>query len=137
MDAGNNKNRLLSDINVTPMVDVMLVLLIIFMVAAPMMQQGIGVDLPQVASQQLATKEEQLILTITKKKKLLIDKHPTKLSQLKTTLQKIYQNRSDKEIFLKADRSIPYGFVVEVMGEIKKAGIVRLGMVTEPVLEKK
>ena len=68
--------------------------------------------------------------------KLFIDKHPVKLSRLKATLQKIYQNRSGKEIFLKADRSIPYGFVVEVMGEIKKAGIERLGMVTEPVLGK-
>ncbi len=137
MNAGNDKNKLLSDINVTPLVDVMLVLLIIFMVTAPMMQQGIGVDLPQISSQELPKKEDQLILTITKKKKLFIDKHSTTLSQLKTTLQKIYEHRTRKEIFLKADRTIPYGFVVEVMGEIKKAGIERLGMVTESLLEKK
>ena len=132
------KDRLLlSEINVTPLVDVMLVLLIIFMVTAPMLQQGIDVDLPSVVAKDLPAKEEKLVLTITKKKKIFINKHPVELAKLSEKLEKLCENRTKKEVFLKADEMVPYGFVVKTMAEIKEAGIERLGMITKPLEDKK
>ncbi len=136
----NNKpkdRRLLSEINVTPLVDVMLVLLIIFMVTAPMLQQGFDVDLPKVAAKDIPAKEERLVLTITKKRKIFINEHPVDLLKLRKKLQKICKNRADKEIFLKADKNVPYGFVMKAMAEIKEAGISKLGMITRPIEEER
>ena len=133
----SKNERLLSEINVTPFVDVMLVLLIIFMVTAPMLQQGIDVDLPNVAAKDLPAKEEKLILTITKKKKIFIGEHAVKLSKMSEKLKKICESRASKEVFLKADEVVPYGFVVKIMAEIKKAGIEKLGMITKPLEEKR
>lgn len=133
---GRRSKTALSDINVTPLVDVMLVLLIIFMVTAPLMQQGIDVNLPKAKGKELASEEERIIVTVTKGNKIYINKNLIELSELGKKLQKIYERRADKEIFLKADKDIPFGFVVRTMAEIRSAGIEKLGMITEPVENK-
>jgi biopolymer transport protein TolR len=123
----------MSDINVTPLVDVMLVLLIIFMVTAPMMMQGVEVNLPQTTTKSIKTQEEPLMLTVNKEKEIFIERQRIKLDSLETKIQKIFQNRKDKEILLRADKEVPYGFVIEVIAKVKQAGIDKLGMVTEPL----
>jgi len=127
---------MLSEINVTPFVDVMLVLLVIFMVTAPMMQSGFDVDLPQVKAKTIQTNEKPLIVTISKDKKIEILDYEFTLDRLKSKLEFISKGRADKEIYLKADKTVPYGFVMEVMAEIKDAGYEKLGMITMPLEEK-
>jgi biopolymer transport protein TolR len=122
----------MSEINVTPLVDVMLVLLIIFMVTAPMLSMGIDVNLPRVKTKSIDIAEEKLVLTINENKEVFLNKTGVALSDLKAKLTAIYAGRVDREIFLRADKSVSYGFVVEVMSEIRKAGIDKLGMITEP-----
>ena len=122
----------LSEINVTPLVDVMLVLLIVFMVTAPLMQQGVQVDLPKAAGQSLDDQQEQIVLVITSEKRIQINKNDIPYSSLGTKLAAIYQHKQNKEIFVQADQTVPYGFVAQVMAEIKRAGITKLGLVTEP-----
>lgn len=130
----NNQDGLMSDINVTPFVDVMLVLLIIFMVTAPMMIQGVNVSLPETENtDNMATDDDQLIVTIDSTNKILINDYEVGIDFLREKLKKIFENRSTKNIFLKADKSIPYGTVVRVMSEIKGAGVEKLGMVTVPL----
>jgi biopolymer transport protein TolR len=124
---------MLSEINVTPFVDVMLVLLVIFMVTAPMMQAGFDVDLPQVKAATLAAKEQPLILSVSKDKKIKIQTFEVTLDRLEPKLKLIYESRRDKEIYLKADKTIPYGFVTAVMAAVREAGFERLGMITEPL----
>jgi biopolymer transport protein TolR len=126
------ESRLLSDINVTPLVDVVLVLLIIFMVTAPMLQMGIDVNLPRVKSKSIDVSEEKLVLTINGAKEIYINKYKTSLTDLSAKLESIFANRIDREIFMRADKAVPYGYVVEVMSEIRKAGVDKLGMITEP-----
>lgn len=133
MTQGENGKRLMSDINVTPMVDVMLVLLIIFMVAAPMMMQGVEVNLPKTTTRPIKTQEDPLILTINKKREIFLEDHKMKLDGLDTKIKKIFKNRREKEVILKADKDVPYGFVIKVIASVKRAGIDKLGMVTEPV----
>jgi biopolymer transport protein TolR len=130
--SGNNK-RYMSDINVTPFVDVMLVLLIIFMVTAPMMIQGIDVNLPQTVAKEIKSKEEPLILTVTKNSEISIQKTVIKLDDLETKLAAILKYREDKQVLLRADKDVPYGFVVKAMASAKRAGVEKLGMITEPV----
>jgi biopolymer transport protein TolR len=132
MQANNNK-RFMSDINVTPLVDVMLVLLIIFMVTAPMMMQGVEVNLPQTTVKPIKTREDPLILTVNKKREIYLENYRIELDGLEKKVKKIFQNRRDKEILLRADKDVPYGFVIKVISSIKRAGIDKLGMVTEPV----
>jgi biopolymer transport protein TolR len=132
MQANNNK-RFMSDINVTPLVDVMLVLLIIFMVTAPMMMQGVEVNLPQTTVKPIKTREDPLILTVNKKREIYLENYRIELDGLEEKVKKIFQNRRDKEILLRADKDVPYGFVIKVISRIKRAGIDKLGMVTEPV----
>ena len=132
MQTGNNKG-FMSEINVTPFVDVMLVLLIIFMVTAPMMTQGVEVNLPKTTTKYFKTEDEPLILTVTRKKEVFIENIGIKLDNLETKIKKIFENRRDKEILLKADKDVPYGFVIKVVASIKRAGINKLGMVTEPL----
>jgi len=129
---GNNKS-FMSEINVTPLVDVMLVLLIIFMVTAPMLMQGVEVNLPKTTTKNIKTKEEPLMLTVNKEKEIFIEKHRIKLDNLEIKIQKIFQNRRDKAILLRADKEVPYGFVIKVIAKVKQAGIDKLGMVTEPL----
>jgi len=132
MDVGEIRRDYLSDINVTPLVDVMLVLLIIFMVTAPMMMHGVKVNLPKTESKSIKTKEDPLILTITKQRLILIEDYKVELKSLKEKLEKIFANRAEKEILLQGDKDVPYGFVIEVMSQVKEAGITKVGMITEP-----
>ncbi len=137
MMAGGNSQEFMSDINVTPFVDVMLVLLIIFMVTAPMMIQGLNVDLPEASAKPLDSEKEHLIITIDKDHQVHINEYQVTLDSLSARLVKILQSRGDREVYLKADKNIPYGIVVQVMAEIKGAGVEQLGMITEPaVIEK-
>ncbi|MEW6334083.1 MAG: protein TolR [Thermodesulfobacteriota bacterium] len=125
-------DRLMAEINVTPLVDVMLVLLIIFMVTAPMMQMGIDVNLPRVRAKAVDVAEEKLVLTISAAKEIYLNKTQMPLAGLRTKLEHIFASRIDRELYLRADRNVPYGFVVEVMAEVRKAGVDKLGMITEP-----
>lgn len=133
MILGGNNDRLMSDINVTPFVDVMLVLLIIFMVTAPMMIQGLNVSLPVASSNPLPAEEEQLIISIDKNNKVFINDYHVALDYLQEKLEKILKGRVDRVVYLRADKEISYGMVVGVMSEIKGAGVEKLGMVTEPI----
>ncbi len=130
---GGNNDRLMSEINVTPLVDVMLVLLIIFMVTAPMMMQGVDVALPETTSEPLAAEKEHLIISIDPKGQIYINEFQVSLDVLSSKLSKILEGKPDKEAYLRADKNIPYGTVVRVMAEIKAAGIDKLGMVTVPL----
>jgi len=133
MTGGGNNGRLMSDINVTPLVDVMLVLLIIFMVTAPMMMQGVDVSLPEATAEPLESEKEHLIITIDKENQVFISDFQVTVEFLGEKLKKILEGRSDREVYLKADKDISYGTVVRVMAEIKGAGVEKLGsMVTEP-----
>ncbi|RII28511.1 MAG: protein TolR [Geobacter sp.] len=133
MGSHNNSDRgTMSQINVTPLVDVMLVLLVIFMVTAPMMQQGVQVNLPKADAKALPAQEETVIVSIDKGNRLFINKEPVAGTELRGRLTSMFANRTKKEVFLKADQDVPYGDVVKTMAEIKGAGIERLGMVTEP-----
>ena len=133
----NNSDKPLAEINVTPLVDVMLVLLIIFMVTAPMLSMGIDVNLPKVKSKSVDVTEEKLVLTIKETKDIFLNKTKLQLGEINSKLEAIFSNRIDREIFLRADKNVPYGFVVEVMSEVRKAGVDKLGMITEPPEETK
>lgn len=135
MAFSSNQDRLMSEINVTPFVDVMLVLLIIFMVTAPMMIQGVDVALPETSAQPLKAEEEPLTVSINKESEVYLNELKIQPDFLKEKLRKIIQGRKEPEVFFRADRSVSYGFVMQVMSEIKEAGIVKLGMVTDPMPE--
>ncbi len=137
MQGPRSESRPMADINVTPLVDVILVLLIIFMVTAPMMQQGIDVDLPQTTSQAIEGQEERLVVSINGKQEVYINQERVDPGLLRRRLERSSAARLNREVFLRADRGVPYGFVVKIMAEIKNAGIEKLGMVTEPIDFKK
>ncbi len=120
----------ISQINVTPFVDVMLVLLVIFMVTAPILQQGVQVNLPEAKAGAIAGKEEPLVVSITKKGQVYLNDNRIKLAELKLKLQAIRRVQKGKEVFLRADKSVPYGVVMKAIATIKEAGIVKLGMIT-------
>lgn len=133
----NNGDRgTMSQINVTPLVDVMLVLLVIFMVTAPMMQQGMQVNLPKAETKAMSAQEEAVVVSVDRSGKVFINSTEVAAGDLKGKLAAMVANRTKKEVFLKADRDVPYGDVVRTMAEIKGAGIERLGMVTEPAQRK-
>ncbi|MDH3211268.1 MAG: protein TolR [Myxococcales bacterium] len=125
-------HRPLSEINVTPFVDVALVLLIIFMVTAPMMQQGIDVDLPETTTQPLRMREEPLILTVQKSGKYYLARKEIPDSELRAKLEAIFAGQDKKEIFLRADQDVAYKWVVRALAAAREAGATKLGMVTEP-----
>jgi biopolymer transport protein TolR len=133
MNGDESRHSLISDINVTPLVDVMLVLLIIFMVTAPMMTHGVKVDLPETESKSIKTQEDPLILSITKNNEIFIEDYKVELNDLGDKLSKIFANRAAKEILLQGDKNVSYGFVMTVMSQVKEAGITKVGMVTEPL----
>ena len=135
MQGPASENRPMADINVTPLVDVILVLLIIFMVTAPMMQQCIDVDLPRTTSKPMETQEERLVITINARREVFINQEKVDPLLLRRRLQRMTSTKLNKEVFLRADRGVPYGFVVQTMAEIKNAGIEKLGMVTDPLEE--
>ena len=127
--------RGMSEINVTPLVDVMLVLLIIFMVTAPLMQQGVQVDLPEARAQPIeASEDSKLILSATADQQIFIGDAPVALEELEEKLRHNPKAQADKEIHLHADRSLPYGFVMELMAAVQRAGIPATGMITDPVV---
>jgi len=123
----------LSQINVTPLVDVMLVLLIIFMVTAPMMQEGIDVNLPKVTAGSVTASDEPLVVTIDRKGRIFLEKRKIADDQLGKKLTAIMKRKKERMVLLKADDRVPYGHVVKVMAEIRRAGIEKVGMVTEPL----
>lgn len=129
----NSQKRVaLSEINVTPLVDVMLVLLIIFMVTAPLMQQGIEVKLPETANSGVETNSKPFILIIKKNRKLYIGDNYLPIKQLRKKLMAIFQIRKNKQVYLQADHRVDYGFVAEAMGEIRAAGIYNISLITVP-----
>ena len=136
MDSGNGGSRrsvsTLAEINIIPLVDVVLVLLLIFMLTAPLMYRGIDVNLPKTAGKPTVT-EERMEVTLTKDQQVYLNGKPVGLGVLEQTLRETFKNRTDKTLYLKADQALQYGFVVETMDRIRKSGIEKLGMVTEPV----
>jgi len=130
------KRKGFAEINVTPLVDVMLVLLIIFMVTAPMMQQGIQINLPKVTTNPLDLPEKPLIVSLTKNNKLFINSAKVKKSVLVKKLKYILSRRRDKSVYLKADEKTQYGNVVKIMGLLYKSGITNIGIITQPEKKK-
>jgi biopolymer transport protein TolR len=122
-----------SDINVTPLVDVMLVLLIIFMVSAPMMTTGVEVDLPKTRAPRMDVEEQKLILTITKEQKVILGETEVPYDRLEDALTTNERLQRDRELYLRADETVPYGFVAKVMALIRRGGIEKLGLVTDPL----
>ncbi len=126
------RRRASAEINITPFVDVMLVLLIIFMVAAPLMQQGIDLELPETTTQALRVHDSPLILSVKKDGKYFLGRTEIPLENLVSKLEAIFEARDSKEIYLRADRAAPYGTVVKAMAAARNAGSDSLGIVTEP-----
>jgi biopolymer transport protein TolR len=133
MTIGGNQDRLMSDINVTPFVDVMLVLLIIFMVTAPMMVQGVNVDLPEASTQPLSSEKEHLVVTVNDQHQVFINDLQVEPDFLQEKLTRILQNAKNREVYFRADKTVSYGMVVSIMAEIKDAGVEKLGMITVPL----
>ena len=129
---GKDRKGLVADINVTPLVDVMLVLLIIFMVTAPMMTQGLDVNLPETTSKALRQDDEPLVVTVDKEAKITLGKMEVSQEILFQQLNQKGEEIKKEPIYLKADKDVSYGIVVAVMAEIKRAGFEKLGMITKP-----
>lgn len=140
MQTNNGGGRtVLSEINVTPFVDVMLVLLVIFMVTTPILYQGVDVNLPKTDSRPMPSldRERKVVVTLNSSGTIFIEKQEYSLSELRIEVRKLMSERGkdvrNEDVFLRADTSVPYGTVVEVMSEIRNAGVTKLGLVTEPV----
>jgi biopolymer transport protein TolR len=122
-----------SDINVTPLVDVMLVLLIIFMVSAPMMTKGLEIDLPKTRAPRMEQDDEKLLLTITKEQKVFLGETEIPYANLEQVLTTNERLQREKELYLQADENVPYGFVAKIMALARRGGIDKLGLVTDPL----
>jgi biopolymer transport protein TolR len=136
--AGRNLGRrhnahVFSDINVTPMVDVMLVLLVVFMITAPLLTVGVPVDLPRTAASRIVGQDEPLVITVDAENNLFLQDTEITLAQLAPRLKAITENKRDTRIFLRADRTIAYGQVMEVMGTLNLAGFNRVALITRPL----
>ncbi len=134
MQTGSKQSSrvVMSEINVTPFVDVMLVLLIIFMVTAPMMQQGLDVNLPKTASGGVALDEDPFILTVDASGKIKAADNSLNISEMREKLKAIFQTRKNKQVYIQADRKVDYGVVAEVMGEVRASGIFNISLITMP-----
>lgn len=131
---GSDRRRIgasLSEINIIPLVDVVLVLLLIFMLTAPLMYRGIDVNLPKTSSRPTAV-EERMVLTLSKDRVIYLNDRPVPLAGLTAQLRRVFKKRTDKTLYLRADRRLSYGFVVQTMDRVRRAGVEKLGMVTEP-----
>lgn len=130
---GGKKSRAtLSEINVTPLVDVMLVLLIMFMVTTPLMQQGIDVDLPKTAASGVEATDEPFVIVIAADQKMTVAKQRIAMQDLRTKLKAIFETRKNKQVYIQADRKVDYGYVAEAMAEVRAAGIFNIGLITVP-----
>ncbi|MBN2341842.1 MAG: ExbD/TolR family protein [Deltaproteobacteria bacterium] len=137
MSAGGGPNAPMSEINITPLVDVMLVLLIIFMITAPMMDdKGVELDLPKAEAKPMEVDESKLVMTIDKERRVFLGETQIPHAKLEEALGANERLQREGELYLKADKDIPYGFVVQVMAIVKKSGIPKLGMVTDPEEQK-
>ena len=133
MDVSTQRNgNTISQINVTPLVDVMLVLLVIFMVTAPIIQQGVQVNLPQARAGAIPGSEDLLVVSIAKNRKIYLNDNEMSLKELGAKLSAVRKIQPDKQLYLRADQDVPYGAVLKTIAAIKQAGIERLGMVTRP-----
>ena len=132
MNIGSDSDELMSEINVTPFVDVMLVLLIIFMVAAPMMVQGVNVDLPKASTKPLKENQKNLVISIDIERKVYINDQVINVEYLGEQLIKIMGSLDTKSVYLRADKRVPYGIVINVVSKIKNAGVDAIGMITLP-----
>jgi biopolymer transport protein TolR len=135
-DQGSPGDNAIAQINVTPLVDVMLVLLVIFMVTAPILQQGVAVDVPKVAAGPLTGEEEQLVVNVAKGGKLYLNDTALAPRDLAAKLAAIAGARPDRQVYVRADQTVPYGEVMAVIGSIRDAGLARVGLVTEPPAER-
>lgn len=133
---GGKGRAVLSEINVTPLVDVMLVLLIMFMVTTPLMQQGIEVDLPKTSASGVETSDDPFVLVIEANQRMTIAKQRIGMEDLKKKLKAIFENKKNKQVYIQADRKVDYGFVAEAMAEIRAAGIFNIGLITTPKTDK-
>jgi len=133
--ASSRDSTTISQINVTPLVDVMLVLLVIFMVTAPIIQQGVQVNLPQAKAAAIPGTEELLVVSIAKNGKIYLNDNVMTLAELGTKMRAIRTNLADKQVYVRADQDVRYGLVMQTIAELKQAGIDRVGMVTRPTLE--
>ena len=129
---GGGTGSMLSEINVTPFVDVMLVLLVIFMITAPLMQHGINVNLPETSTEALRLPQEPLVLSVRGDGAIFVGRAEVPLEELEAKLRAIFASRADESLYLRADREAPYGQVVQAMGAARRAGALKLGIVTEP-----
>ena len=127
-----SSKAVLSEINVTPLVDVMLVLLIMFMVTTPLMQQGIEVDVPKTSSTGVEMTDEPFLIVIHKDKRIEAGKAKLELSTMREKLKAIFKSRKNKQVYIQADRQVDYGIVAEAMAEIRSAGITNIGLITLP-----
>ena len=133
--SSSREGTTISQINVTPLVDVMLVLLVIFMVTAPIIQQGVQINLPQTKASAIPGSEEPLIVTVAKDGKIYLNDNPVALADLGVKLGAIRKLQSDKQVYLRADQDVRYGVVMKTIAEIKQAGIEKLGMISRPPSE--
>ena len=132
MGSSGGQGNPVSDINVTPLVDVMLVLLIIFMVTAPLIEQGVKVELPKTKAPSIDSNQAKLVLAVTKERKVFLGETEIAYAELKEKLGANERVKKEREVYLHADRSLPYGYVVDIMAILKEAGVENLGMVTDP-----
>jgi biopolymer transport protein TolR len=133
MAVGSGEGGYVADINVTPMVDVMLVLLIIFMVTAPMLNTGVDLDLPQAQAAAIPDEEGKLILSLDKKGALFLAQTPIKWDELEVKLSSNAKVQADKELYIEADKNLPYGVVIQVMATARKAGVAKILLMTDPL----
>lgn len=122
----------MSEINVTPLVDVMLVLLIIFMITAPLIQQGVDVNLPKTQSEGLTSDDERLVITVKANGTIFVQRAKVGLKDLESKMRTIFETRGNKDVFLRADTKVAYGQVAKTLSALRRAGATRVGMVTEP-----
>ncbi|NCN95539.1 MAG: protein TolR [Bdellovibrionales bacterium] len=130
--SGNRSRTVLSEINVTPLVDVMLVLLIIFMITAPMMQQGLEVELPETSNSGVSTSDEPFIIVINKDKSISLGDTKVDIREIQKKIKAIFETRKNKQVYIQADKNVDYGTVAQTMGEVRAAGIYQVGLITLP-----
>jgi biopolymer transport protein TolR len=135
MDTSSRDSTTIAQINVTPLVDVMLVLLVIFMVTAPIIQQGVQVNLPQAKAAAIPGNDELLVVSIAKNGRIYLNDNLMTLDELRVKMGAIRKNQADKQVYLRADQDVRYGVVMKTIAELKQAGIERVGMITRPASE--